>query len=181
MVEENRNTSDDQRAGRPGEPLHPSVQFEHSDVRFDWILGVVVAAVILGAIILTGVFRFFVDYSGRQSAIKSSGFPLAERAESAPLPAQPRLEQINRLADSESSNVYQREKAKESVLESYGKMPEEGYIHIPIGRAMELLEKKLPARTEPRTEEQEKRENGLVNGGAANSGRMLRGKTDEKK
>ena len=89
------------------------------------------------------------------------------------LPAEPRLEQIDRQEGMESANAYEIEASKLATLNSYGPTGEEGFVHIPIGRALELLEGKLPARKEP-SAEQRKRQNGLVDGGGPNSGRLFR-------
>ena len=91
------------------------------------------------------------------------------------LPPEPRLEQINRLEKDKVSNTFAREKEKEDFLHSYGQTPEKGYVHVPIERAMDLLAGKLPARKEQPKDKQSLRENGLLDGGAPNSGQMFRG------
>lgn len=55
------------------------------------------------------------------------------------------------------------------------RVPYGGFIRIPISRALALLANKLPARPEPPAS-QRRRENGLVDAGASNSGRMFREK-----
>jgi hypothetical protein len=55
-------------------------------------------------------------------------YPLAPGPSTA-LPAEPRLEQIDRLEGVERPNVYKREEAKEGVLNRYGPTAEQGYIH----------------------------------------------------
>ena len=84
------------------------------------------------------------------------------------------MEQINRMEKIEKGNVYLREETKEAKLANYGPVGD-GYVHIPIDRAMDLLADKLAARPEQPSEEQAKRQNGLVDAGEPNSGRMFRG------
>ena len=74
-----------------------------------------------------------------QAAIKQSPYPLAPAPSHAPCRAEPRLEQIDRLAGVETPNVYEREAAKLQTLNSYGPTAEEGFVHIPIERAMQLM------------------------------------------
>jgi hypothetical protein len=78
------------------------------------------------------------------------------------------------VAGVERLNVYERQAAREDLLNRYGTTREEGFVHIPVGRAMTLLENKLPARKEPPAG-QRRRGDGLVDGGEPNSGRLFRG------
>ncbi|HZT81604.1 MAG TPA: hypothetical protein VFA26_15365 [Gemmataceae bacterium] len=159
----------------PGEPFHPSVRYERADVKFRWVVGILVVSLVLAVIIHYVVWRFFVGYRDYQAEVKASTYPLAA-AQSDTLPAEPRLEQINRLAGVERPNVYVREEAKEKILHSYGKAEGAGYVHIPIDRAMDLLARQeLGPKAQP-SEGQAKRENGLIYGGEPNSGRKFRGK-----
>jgi hypothetical protein len=151
---------------------HPSVRYEPTDASFRAIALIVLAALGLGALILAAVLAFFYDYRRHQADIKQSPYPLA-RDPSTALPAEPRLEQIDRQAGVETPNVYERQASKEEILNSYGDAAEKGFVHIPIERAMKLLENKLPARAAPPAE-QAKRSGGLVNGGESNSGWMFR-------
>jgi hypothetical protein len=155
---------------------HPHVRYERRDASLRWIIGIGITAMALAALIHYVLLLFFFDYRNYQDAIKRSPFPLAP-APSAALPASPHLEQLDRAAGIERPDVYEREAAKENVLHSYGATPEQGFVHIPIERAMEeaLRENKLPARPE-RPANQTRRENGLVDSGESNSGRMFREK-----
>src|SRR5579864_8398203 len=176
MVEENR-PSDQPPTPPPGEPVHgtgptapppgglqhPEVRYERTDASFRWIFGIIVGSGVLMAVIYYVVLLFFQDYQDYQAAIKSSNFPLGPSG-SEPLPPQPRLEQINRMAEIERGNVYLRQEQKETILSSYGPV-EEGYVHIPIDRAMDLLANKLPVRTTRPSAAQARRQNGLVNAG----------------
>jgi hypothetical protein len=156
-----------------GRVEHPEVRHETSDINFRWIAGILVGAVILGVIVQFSVWLFFRDYRRYQSDIKKSPYPLAATPSEA-LPAEPRLEQLERLSGVEKANVFKTEAARLSFLNSYGATPDRGYVHIPIDRAMKLVEKQLASRPEKRAGD--KRANGLVDAGEPNSGRMFRGK-----
>ncbi len=155
---------------------HPSVKNEPSDVSFRWIGIILLGAMGLAVIIFVAVLIFFHRYNDYQSAIRKSSFPLApsggERLEQ--LPPEPRLEQLDRLRRIEKPNVYLREATKEAVLESYGETGEDGFIHVPIERAMKYLAGKLPARKDQSKTAADKHANGLINSGASNSGRLFR-------
>jgi len=158
---------------RNGEPLHPDVRYEHSDVSFPGIMTV------LGVLMFCGVLNFFFVWlvfyriGVQQDVVKKSPYPLALEP-SEVLPREPRLEQVDRMAGIDKPNVYVRESDRLKVLDSYGPSEEDGYVHIPIERAMEMLADKLPARKEPPAE-QRRRSGGLVDAGESNSGRMFRG------
>jgi hypothetical protein len=160
----------------PGGLLHASIRTEKSDASFGWVLGLIIGAMCFVALVQWAILRFYNDYEAYQAKIKASRYPLATTP-STGLPPEPRLEQVNRMAEIESPNVFLREASKESVLRGYGATQEKGYVHIPIDRAMDYLADKLPAREEQPAAEQRKRQDGLVDYGASNSGRMFRGKT----
>jgi hypothetical protein len=150
---------------------HPGVQYEHHDASFRGVVFVLVGLMCLASFHFYMVLWFYHSYSRYQAGIKKSPFPLAA-GPSQELPREPHLEQLDRLEESQRSNVYAREASKEQVLQSYGRTAEKGFVHIPIDRAMELLADKLPARKgQPGTQS---KANGLVDSGASNSGRMFR-------
>jgi hypothetical protein len=151
---------------------HPHVRYEERDVGLGWILAIGSTAMVLAALIFYLLLWFFHDYKDYQATIKRSPYPLAPNPSQA-LPAEPRLEQLNRSAGIEKSNIYVRETAKEELLHSYGSTPDQGFVRIPIDRALALLANKLPARPEPPAS-QRRRANGLVDAGESNSGRMFR-------
>ncbi len=64
----------------------------------------------------------------------------------------------------------------ESELHNYGPAERSGYVHIPIERAMQLIPEKLPVRKDQPSDDQLRRQNGLVDDGEPNSGRMFREK-----
>jgi hypothetical protein len=185
MVEENPHAQPDgqrppgweQGDGQPpGGLQHPEVRYERSDVQFRWIIGIIIGATVFGVVVLFAVQRFYHGYAEYEARIKVSQYPLA--TDNGRLPREPRLEQINRLAHVEKGNVYLREEAREEVLHSYGAIPgEEGYVRVPVERAMDFLahDNRLPARPAQPVDAR-RRQNGLVNGGASNSGRLLREK-----
>jgi hypothetical protein len=146
---------------------NPTVRYERTDASFAWIVATAVAAGAVLAIVFLVAFGFFRAQRDKQARIEESPFPLAARAGEA-LPPPPRLEQIDRLETREHSPE------RGVLLDGYGPAAEKGYVHIPISRAMELLENKLPARQEPAGREE--RADGLLNAGASNSGRLFRGK-----
>src|SRR5215470_6062652 len=110
MVEENRqpepsppHTGDGQHAEPP--PENPPVLYEHSDASFRWVLGLLIAAAILGVIIHVVILQFYHRYEDHQAKIKSSRFPLSNPPGQR-LPEEPRLEQINRMEDIQKGNVH---------------------------------------------------------------------------
>ena len=154
-----------------GKPAHPSIKFEPRDVPFRWVLAVSIAFVCIGAVIFSLVYAFFRVDTARLASRRESEFPLAEHPSNA-LPAKPRLEEVDRLAGIASENVYLRMAAKEDQLNLYGETKEKGFVHIPIRRAMESLAGNLPVRKE---QPASSKDQGLVDSGASNSGRMFRG------
>jgi hypothetical protein len=116
------------------------------------------------------VYWFFLGYEGYEKRAKPTEFPLSGARSN--YPPEPRLEQVDRQQEVENLSVYRRREKQEDLLNSYGTTDEPGYFHIPIGRAMKLLENKLPVRKDKRRPNW--REAGLVGEGASNSGRMFR-------
>jgi hypothetical protein len=165
-----------------GQTENPLVRYEHTDASFRWILAFVSGGLVVGVVIYLGVAWFMEGYRGHENTVKKSPFPLAPHA-SESLPAEPRLEQLDRLGGIDRPNVYKREAAKLRVLDSYGATEEQGHVHIPIKQAIELLvtdqklrDAWLPSRPEP-SADQRRRSEGLVDAGEPNSGRVFRGGT----
>lgn len=158
-----------------GRMEHPSVRYERSDASFRWIFCIILGTMAFAAIVQSVVLAFFYHYRDYQAEIKKSPYPLAPSPSTA-LPRGPRLEQVDRVAGVETPNVYKREVSNLEILNSYGPIQEEGFVHVPIDRAMQYLieEKKLPARP-PLSPEQARRSEGLVDSGESNSGRVFRG------
>jgi hypothetical protein len=158
---------------------HPHVRSEHRDVTLRPVVISLLAAMCFAALAHWIILKFFYSYRDYQQEIKQSAFPVA------PSPAvtedprripEPRLEPVDRLAGVEKANVFERELAKEKVLHSYGRTEETGYVHVPIERAMERLANQLPVREGGATKTNRYREDGLIDAGESNSGRMFRGK-----
>jgi hypothetical protein len=162
----------EQRHDRNGHPEHPWVRHERTDVSFRAILIVIVGAMIFAAAMHFVLLVFFYDYRDYQNAIKKSPWPLAATP-STRLPPEPRLEQLNRIEQLPSSDAFYRELPREQWLDRYGPTNEEGYVHIPIGRAIDLLAGKLPAR-KPVPGQARRHDAGLIDAGEPNSGRLFR-------
>jgi hypothetical protein len=152
---------------------HPAVRSEPSDASFRWIAVILAGALVLAVVIFASVLAFINSYNDYQSALRKSPYPLAPSGKQLldKMPPEPRLEQFDRLHDIQTPNVRLREATKEAVLESYGKTDDEGFIHVPIERAMKYLAGKLPARKDAAAD---KHANGLVDSGASSSGRLFR-------
>jgi len=148
------------------------VRSERTDASFRAIALIILAALALGAVIFAGVLAFFKDYRHSLDDVRKSPYPLA-RTPSTELPRPPRLEQIDRRAGVETPNVYERQANAEEILNSYGPTREKDFVHIPIERAIELLENKRLGRAEVPAE-QAKKAGGLLDAGESNSGRMFR-------
>jgi hypothetical protein len=159
-----------------GHLQHPDVQFERSDAHFRPILMIVAAVLIFGIIIHLIVMRFFDTNNEREAAAKRSPYPLAP-GPSANRPREPRLEQIDRTppegVDPIDASV--RERSNLATLQSYGPTTQDGYVHVPIDRAMQVLldKKTLKPRPEPPAEER-RRANGLLDAGEPNAGRLFK-------
>ncbi len=150
---------------------HPPVRHERSDVRFRGVLIVLLFIACFAAFHYWIVWHWFERIEVYESAVKRSPYPLAP-APATGLPAEPRLEQVDRLAGVKRPNVYVREESKEAILNSTGPTNEPGYVHIPIDEAMKRVLKDLPARRPPA--QAHGKDNGLLDGGGPNSGRVFR-------
>lgn len=154
-----------------GEHRHPSVSYEPGDAPFRWILVVAIGFLCVFAGFFVVIYAYFRADMSHLSVRRESEFPLAEHPSTA-LPVGPRLEQIDQNAGVSRPNVFLRQLAKEEHLNRYGQTEEKGFVHIPIGRALQLLEGHLPVRAK---RPGDGKDNGLVDYGEPNSGRMFRG------
>ena len=154
-----------------GDTRHPATRYEPRDVRFRGVVLVIVVAIILGGADLYVVWRLFHERQQGLRERSTSRYPLALDREPA-LPNAPRLERLDRLQGSQSGDVYRRGLSEELLLATYGFTSDEGYVHVPIQRAMELVIGELPSR---RQEPPTAKDTGLVDSGESNSGRMFRG------
>jgi hypothetical protein len=162
-------TPGEEPAGEP-EQENPSIKFEHRDVPFRPVLIIAIVGAGIGAAIFALVYAFFRADTDRLAYRRESEFPLAEHPSNA-LPAKPVLEQVERLEGKPGEDVYQRLLAQEAQLETYGETNDKGFVHIPIRQAMGSLADHLPFRKEQAASS---KDNGLVDSGASNSGRMFR-------
>jgi hypothetical protein len=193
MVEEIRQPDREEIQPPDGHVEHVGVRHEQSDAGLRPILGVALGSIILGIIIAVALFVFLYRTQGYLTKVRQSSFPVAsEQRQQLPpgpgahplnggtragqherLPPEPRLEQINvreGVAAARVADLYARDA---DILHSYGPTQEKGFVHIPIERAMTLLEGKLPVRKEPAPDG--KRDQGLLDWGESNSGRLFRG------
>jgi hypothetical protein len=157
--------------GRDGEARHPAVSYEPRDAPFRGILAVAISFLCVFAGVFVVIYVFFRVDMTHVSARRESEFPLAEHP-STSLPVGPRLESIDQIAGISKPNVFLRQLAKEEQLKRYGATEEKGFVHVPIDRAIQLLARHLPVRTKSPSGG---KDNGLVDFGASNSGRMFRG------
>ena len=155
-----------------GRPENPTVRREERDVRFSRAFGVIVAALVIGAIELWCVWRFYENRQRHQEKADASRYPLGQ-PESGWLPRTPRLEQVDRLAGITGESVRSRELSDLAFLSRYGNTSEKEFVRIPIDRAMELVLDDLKARQEDGAPDASKN-SGLVNAGESNSGRLYR-------
>lgn len=155
-----------------GRMEHPWIGFETRDARFSVIIVIMAVIACFAAAQFYVVLCFYRHQVKQQAEAKKSPYPLAP-APSAQAPLEPRLEQIDRLKGIARENVYRRELVKEAVLHSYGDTSDEGFVHIPIEQAMQLVAGKLKVRADQPAAPHHDR--GLVDGGESNSGRLFRG------
>jgi hypothetical protein len=150
------------------EETHANVKYERKDIRLRWVVGLFS---LLGVFVICMLFAMLKFYWYEEEAEKKIKGPTEALAPA--LPPEPRLEQIDKLAGVEASNVDARLAAQEEMLNSYGPTGEKGFVHVPIQRAIEAVADKLPVREQPPGEAAKGR--GPVAGGDSNSGRMIRG------
>jgi hypothetical protein len=146
-------------------------RYERKDIRLRWLLIFMVGVCCFAAVHYYVTWRFFWWQENAQEA-KESPYPLRPTM-STKLPPEPRLEQLDRMAKVETSDVSKRLAAQERTLNSYGPTEEKGFVHIPIQQAIKAVAGKLPVRRESPAPTAKNR--GLMEEGESNSGRVLRG------
>jgi hypothetical protein len=151
---------------------HPDVRYEATDIRFGWIFALIIAGCCVAATHYFLVWKFYGWQRGVQATNKASPY-IPAIIPSSQLPPEPRLEQLDQLAGVESSNVFNRQAAKEKLLRNYGPADDKGFMHIPIQQAIKKIAGQLPVRKEP--QKQINKDAGLIDAGQSNSGRMFRG------
>ena len=150
------------------EKTHGNVKYEPKDIHLRWIVAMFVFLASFVVCMAFVMLKFYWYEEEAEKKIKGSTEALAPA-----LPPEPRLEQINKLAGAEAANIDTRLAAQEEMLNSSGPTDEKGFVHVPIQRAIEAVAGKLPTRKQPPGEAADNRT--PVSGGAANSGRMIRG------
>lgn len=156
--------------GRSESPQHSNVHWEVRDVSVVGVLIVGISTCVFGALLLYFVHVMFREEARSLAEQKASRFPLAPHP-SQQLPPEPRLEPIDQLEKIESSNVYERQLRKERELHRYGAASDEGFVRIPIERAIEYVAGTLPVRERPGQEDHAS--DGLLDAGEPNSGRLF--------
>lgn len=146
---------------------NPEVQHETHDVNVRAILWFAVAFVLMAVVIHVGLYFLYKGFAARERGRAGQPLTLVERPERM-LPPEPRLQPFPEKAP-EWSGAQQRALFKtavddmeelrareEEILNSYGWADrKERTVRIPIDRAMDLtVQRGLPVRTEPRSEEQ---------------------------
>ncbi len=168
----------EQRPGPSAEfrtACEPLAGHEASDVRFRAVLIGVVVVVLLGAGQFYWVWLFFRDTERQANESRQADGEVTTHE--LILPPEPRLEQLDRVAGIETSEVRAIEAPKERLLSTYGATDETGFIHIPIQRAMDLALDQLPVRKQPPSRDGLVKDRGLLDSGESNSGRLFREET----
>jgi hypothetical protein len=156
---------------------HPRVAYERSNAPLGAVLGIMAFVICFACAHYWAAREFFQGLEAHEEQQKRSHLVPALRPDPA-LPARPRLEQIDRFADIETPNINRRMSVNEAALGGYGETDEDGYVRVPIERAMEQLVGRTPVRKQPSTKQKKGpvRDQGLINAGDSNSGRMFRGR-----
>ncbi len=171
--------ADPEEAGKEQEPPpleHPDVRREERDVWPRPLIAVALAVPVLAAIgfcLIWALFQFGLRY---ERSVKFSNYPLAP-APSSSLPAEPRLEPLNRIAGNAPANDFDRQLAQETRLTTFGSTSDKGFIHIPIQDAIKLVVPQLPVRKQPAekpSQDKPAKDQGLRFDGGPNSGRVFR-------
>ena len=129
-----------------------------------------IALVCTGAALTVGVYFYYKASIGIVSK-NGQSFPLAPHPLSE-LPAKPRLDPLEKLSTDVATRMYHRHDKMMEQLQSYGSTSDKDFVHVPIDRAIETLAGKLPVRKT--SVKNSLQDNGLVDSGEPNSGRLFR-------
>ncbi len=157
---------------------HPRISYEPNNIRLGVVLGIMAFVICFACFHYWAAWEFFGSLKVQEDQAKRSQLAPELRPDPA-LPAKPRLEQLDRVAGIETPNINRRVSGNEATLDSYGPADEEGFVRVPIDRAIEHLVGRLPARKQQPHEQghdNKARDQGLVGAGDSNSGRMFRGR-----
>ncbi|MFO0788857.1 MAG: hypothetical protein U0805_05320 [Pirellulales bacterium] len=148
--------------------VHPKVQFDSTDASFGGVVKALLAFAIIFSLaaVVGGVLLHW-----RRTAAALANVAPQYSVPSDNLPAEPRLEPIDRAEGITSSDVFVRQRAFETALHSYGRTNDPQYVHIPIDQAIKLVTKNLPVREQPANSKTPPMY-GLLDDGESNSGRL---------
>lgn len=132
---------------------NPEVHHEESDVNIRGIFGFAIGLFIVAVVVHVAVYLLFLYFTTHQPGAGTRSYPLAAGQENR-LPPEPRL-QINPRQDLRDLRAQEDE-----LLNGYRWIDRNaGIVRIPIEQAMKLtLERGLPARQQPRQQEQRPRQ-----------------------
>lgn len=149
---------------------NPHVQIEHSDASLKWILRILAAAIVAAFLIHLFVYLFFRRWQMQLTMERKALSPVS--AQKSQMPPEPRLEQIDQLENERPSHAAQTASYVDQ-LQRYGPTEDKGFVQVPIDRAIDRIQGKLPARSLP-PHDVMRRSFGLVDHGEPNSGRLFR-------
>src|SRR5262245_19482944 len=146
-----------------------TVRHDAGDLRLAPIVGILALLGVAIALAASGAWLLFVVQRGLGMHLTR---PSASATSPLQLPNQPRLEPFEPKPGS-SDSFAASEQAAQTLLHSYGPTDEPGFVRIPIEQAMRSLVNELSSQPQPKLRDTKSR--GLVGGGDANSGRLVRG------
>jgi hypothetical protein len=149
---------------------HPNVRYEQREPWLIWVLAVL--GVIVVAFIVTTLGGWSLLH-GFKSTRGETGGPSQYSVPSDELPAQPRLELIQRFEGSPETRDHALRPDANAILNSFGKTSDSRFVRIPIETAMKLAPSKLAIR--PSKDEKSPPIYGLLGNGESSSGRIYSG------
>lgn len=172
MAETNRPPEPDQE---PKDSAAPADEAVHAEVRYDEpgipvirvILLLVAIAITFGATALAAYWILQIGSRtppSRNEAASDYGKPTEE------FPPNPRLELLNEEQGDQSHMGISMRLQLEQYLHEYGRSMEEGFVCIPIEKAIQFAAEQLPTR---QNMPDHSKSHGLLGGGEANSGRIF--------
>jgi hypothetical protein len=153
-----------------GRLRNPEVRREPTDVSLKGTLITISVSIAAMIVILIGIDLMFNGWQSQLNRDRQPQFSLTPGPTAGP-PPEPRLEQIDRVRGIDPNVARMGEQLQQ--LQHYGRSEETGYVEVPIDRAIEHLQGKLPARQEPSAKES-RRSGGLIDAGEPNSGRLFK-------
>ena len=151
---------------------NPGVRYERKDIRFGCLLAAIIVAGCVVVSVGYGMWRFYWWQAGQQQANGRSQYPLNPGSTRDCRPNRGSSRSIGWPA--RRFQLFQVLAEKEKVLNSYGPSEEKGFVHVPIQEAIKATAGKLPVRKQPPGGAND---NGLMDAGQSNSGRMFKGES----